>query len=115
MSQPAWIHRIQRGDILRSGSGVLRIVRYVSHSWIASGVSVPHFRTNVAFTIRHCSWTHRCYTILTGNDLVQMGYQPTRGRVKLRKRIDRQIDWEISSNPSPAEIKLTCCDVEGIG
>lgn len=109
MSQPAWIHRIQLGDVLRAGSGLLRVVRAVTHSPIDYGGN-PHIRTMVTFSIRHCSWTRRCYTCYTGNDLVQMGYRPTRARVKLRKSIDRAIRADFGAdNP-----KLTCCDVEGV-
>lgn len=116
MSQPAWIHRIKRGDILRSGSGLLRVVRSVSHSLIpvgCGGTRKPHFRTTVIFTIQHCSWTGRCYTVYTGNDLVQIGYRPTRGRIRLNRKIDRRIEQEFREHPRVPG--LSCCDVEGIG
>ena len=31
---PDWIHRIKKGDVLRSGSGRLRVVRDVSHNLV---------------------------------------------------------------------------------
>ena len=111
-----WIARIRKGDVLRSGSGVLRVVRNVSHSEVRwSGP--PHIRTSVVFAIKHCSWTKRPYTVYTGNNLVQMGYQPTRARVTLQKRIDRAIMRVYGAAPNWSHKKpyeVTCCDVEGI-
>jgi hypothetical protein len=100
-----WISKIQVGDVLKNRSGTLRIVRAVHHSRVCD-----HIRTSVYFTIKHCSWTGRCYTILGGNDLVQNGYQPTGAKVKLRARFDRFIEEEFEM-PNPI---LTCCDVRGI-
>lgn len=108
MNNPAhaWIARIKKGDVLRSRKGVLRVVREVSHHHIP----FHGIRTCVTFTIRHCSWTGRCYTVLGGNDLVQMGYRPTRAKVSLRRRIDRAIEAEFGKHRP----ELTCCDVDGI-
>jgi hypothetical protein len=109
---PAWVSRIRKGDVLRSGSGVLRVVREVSHSEIRYS-GPPHIRTSVYFAIKRCSWTRRCYTVYTGNDLIQMGYRPVRARVTLRKSIDRAIERDIQ-RPGYHKPKLTCCDVEGV-
>lgn len=65
-----WIPKIKKGDVLRSGTGILRVVRDVHHAHVGD-----HVRVSVTFTIRRCSWTQRCYTVYTGNDLVQMGYR----------------------------------------
>ena len=115
MSQPTyigneWIKRIKKGDVLRSGNGVLRVVRDVSHS------KISHYdvRTTLVFSIRRCSWTGRCYTVYTGNDLVQMGYRPTRAKVKLTWKIDKAIEREITTNPPPGQYGLKCCDVENV-
>jgi len=112
MPNHSWIARIRKGDVLRAGSGLLRVVRHVSHSTVKWN-GPAHTRTNVYFSIKHCSWTHRCYTVYTGNDLVQMGYRPTRARVKLRKKIDRIIEHDIT-NRDRFDQKLTCCDVESV-
>lgn len=99
-----WISRIRKGDVLRSRNGVLRVVRAVSHTR----------RTTVTFVIRRCSWTTRCYTIYTGNDLRQMGYAPTNVRMPLRTKFDRLIEAEFH-RPGPANVCfLHCCDVTGI-
>ena len=105
-SSYAWIKRIRKGDILRSGSGMLRVVRAVSHH----GPSIP--KTNVTFSIKRCSWTGRCYTVMTGNDLRQLGYRPTRGRMRLRGKLDLLIEGDFGA--SPGDTRLTCCDVEGV-
>ena len=126
-----WIKRIRKGDILRAPSGLLRVVRDVSHSGPSAG------KTSVIFTIAHCSWTGRCYTVLTGNDLRTFGYRPTQARYSFRKAIDRKITNEISGGDKirivvaasggritkyidvhrPLDrdkIQLDCCDVRGI-
>jgi len=112
--QPAWIHRIKKGDVLRMPSGRLRVVRYVNHSVTSKGVAHPVPRTTVIFSIAHCSWTSRCYTTYTGNDLVQMGYRPTKARVRLRSKLDRQIEEEFMRRGPASLCKLHCCDVIGI-
>lgn len=110
MTGHPWIRRIKVGDVLRSPKGALRVVRAVQHS------NIPFYgiRTSVTFTIMRCSWTTRCYTIYTGNDLVQMGYSPTRGKVPLRKRIDKAIAEEFQRPGGIAAVKLHCCDVLGV-
>jgi hypothetical protein len=105
MANQAWLKTIKRGDVLRSGTGTLRIVRHVT----------PRC---VYFAIRHCSWTGRCYTIYFHNDLIQFNFKPTGKRVRLRKHIDKQIEQEIrrctqKGKPvPPAQVK--CCDVDGV-
>jgi hypothetical protein len=112
----SWIARIKKGDVLRSRSGVLRVVRGVTHSQVHYN-GPPHIRTNVVFAIKHCSWTGRPYTVYTGNDLVQMGYRPTSARVSLRKKIDRAIERTYHAAPdwfAKKPYEITCCDVSGV-
>lgn len=105
-SRAPWVSKIRVGDILRSGAGVLRVVRGVTHY---------KTKTFVAFTIRRCSWTGRCYTILDHASLKSQGFQPTGKRLRLRSNLDREIRAEILESRRPSEIKLHCCDVEGVG
>ena len=116
---PAWIHKIKKGDVLKSGSGKLRVVRDVSHN------QVKHYalRTSVTFAIMHCSWTERPYTTYTGQDLVNMKYRPTRAKVTLRKKIDKAIERVMYARDGRSALpdygakkpyEVTCCDVEGI-
>lgn len=114
--QPAWIGKLKVGDVVGMPSGRLRVVRSVSHYYVRQSKMI---RTSVAFTIRHCSWTGRCVTTLTGNDLVQMGYRPTSAHVELNQEIDRQIQYELTGRegkwqPLPADIRLHCCDVKEV-
>lgn len=104
-----WIPRIKKGDVLRSRTGMLRIVRKVSHSHI------PHYgiRTSVTFTIQRCSWTTRPYTIYNGNDLRQMGYTPLRGRFHLKTKFDKTLERDFSAKDAK-ECVFDCCDVRGI-
>lgn len=103
----AWIKQIKAGDVLKSRSGALRVVRRVSHR----GQSLP--KTSVYFTIKRCSWTHRCYTVYNGNDLRIMGFQPVKARATLRKKIDRAIAIEFDRRDAKGAI-MRCCDVVGI-
>lgn len=110
MSVPSgleWIKTINRGDVLESKSGKLRIVRRVSHG----GPSLP--KTHVWLTIQKCSWTHRPYTMYNGNDLRQMGFNPTGVRVKLRGRFDREMDRQFDAQDS-RDCTISCCEVTGI-
>lgn len=107
MRQWSWIKRIRKGDVLRSGSGALRIVRHVSHH----GPSIP--KTSVYFAIQRCSWTTRCYTVYTGNDLRQMKYSPTNGRMPLKTNMDKMIEKQFSRDFAK-DCELHCCDVIGV-
>lgn len=100
-----WITRLKVGDVVRSGSGMLRVVRAVCHSKSAYAT-----RSSVTFSIKACSWTHRCYTVLTCSDLLTLGYRPTRAKVSLRKKIDRAIQADFGV-PRP---RLSCCDVRDV-
>jgi hypothetical protein len=98
------------GDIYRAPNGVLRVVRHVSICQNERSV-VNERKTWVFFTIRHCSWTRRCYTLYSIAELKSLGYRLTGKRVlrwadKYQERVDRVIQ-----NSSQ---ELTCCDVEGI-
>lgn len=98
--------RVRVGDVLKSRSGRrFRVVREIG---------LKHGRLyNVTLAIRHCSWTRRCYTILTYNDLYQFGYRPTGRRMRLTKTIDREIAACINFKNRFRQ-RLTCCDVEGV-
>lgn len=107
MNKHPWIKRIRKGDVLRAKSGRLRVVRAVQHS----GPSIP--KTCVTFTIQHCSWTGRCYTVYNGNDLRQMGFRPTMAHVKLGNEVDRAIEAEFNRTYA-RDALVKCCDVEEI-
>jgi hypothetical protein len=100
-----WIRNIKKGDVLRSGSGLYRIVR-----------SVRHYKdtgTAVIFAIKRCSWTHHCVTSLHRGDLVHQGYRPTGRKKLLNKTIDRMIEHD-ARLPKSEDCYLDCCDVKYI-
>lgn len=102
-----WIQEIEVGDVLRARSGLLRVVRHVSKR--QGGV------VWVYFTIKHCSWTRRCYTLYSMNDLIQRGFKPTGKKFPVGEDpFDNLILNEMAFVGSDPPM-LTCCDVEGIG
>lgn len=104
-----WMKKIQRGDILRSRSGTIRVVREVSY-WKKSGSE----HLCVTFLIRRCSWTHRPHTIYDANLLKQYGFKPTGIRMSLKSQFDKAVEEEISRVRKVKPPILTCCDVIGI-
>ena len=98
-----WITKLQKGDVIRSKTGLLRIVRSVTHY----GFSIN--KTYVILSIKRCSWTGRAYTVYTGNDLKQMGYRPVKARFALQSRVDRLMEEEFV-RPGGERPVLTCCD-----
>lgn len=108
---PEWISKIRKGDILETPSRQQRIVRNVKHYQHNYGAHKGAIRTAVCFTIKHCSWTGRCYTVLSGTDLVQRGFRPTGKRKRLQSKIDKLIDLELDRRGKP---ELGCCGVKGI-
>ncbi len=108
MSEWSWIKKIQKGDVLRSRSGMFRIVRRVSHC----GASIP--KTWVHMSIQRCSWTGRPYTIYNGNDLRQMGFAPVKANpFALRTEFDRELERNFDKDYA-RDCTLDCCDVRGI-
>lgn len=99
-----WIKALRVGDVVRTPSGLLRIVRAAHH-----GAT----RSSFYFTIKHCSWTGRCYTVYTSSDLKTQGWSYTGKRVRLRSHKDYEIQQNFSI--SLRDTTLHCCDVEGIG
>ena len=90
------------GEVLKAPNGLMRIVRDVH-----LGRSNP----SITFVIRHCSWTHRPYTVYTLCDLRYMGYTSTHVVVKLDKLPQsRRIAAAIKDHRNRS---LSCCDVRG--
>ena len=105
-----WRDRLVVGDVISERGGPHRIVRHVVHR--KNGLLI-----GLNLTIRHCSWTHRCYTAVMRNDLKNRGFRKVHNvRVELKRTgIDRQISRAIGQVGGPRKsFILTCCDVEGI-
>ena len=107
--QPKWMARVVIGSVLREGSGALRVVRNLSRK--ADGRLAY-----VTFTIRHCSWTGRCYTVCTASDLRMRGFRMVSVAPRpLRTRMDRKIYRAITGNECRRDgYSVTCCQVEGV-
>lgn len=95
------------GQIYRSPSGLLRVVRHVSPCLKNPG------RTSVYFTINHCSWTGRCYTVYCVQELRNLGYVKLRKNFRVRGKFAAKIVQEMTQRVAIPP-KITCCDVEGI-
>lgn len=110
--RPAWFDTVKPGDVLRSGRGTLRVVRSVHRARHRHG-GVHLYLT---FTIRHCSWTGRCYTVLTGPDLLTLGFTHTGkrwgsfGKTAMCKRVAKAIE----EKTMPGGYSLTCHEVVGV-
>jgi hypothetical protein len=95
---------VQVGDVLQSAAGTQRVVRKVS-------MQDDGRLRSVTFSILHCSWTHRPYTVMTASDLRIYGYAPVGHRVRLRTKLDRALNRAINDHTCR---ELSCCAVKGI-
>lgn len=103
-AQPPWMRAVQVGDVLRSGTGTLRVVREVTRH--ADGDL-----RSVTFAIRHGSWTGRPYTVLNFTDLRLLGYSRVGARVSMNSELDRRLNAEIADHRRRT---MTVADVRGI-
>lgn len=98
-----WRDRIKVGDVLLTKRGNPRIVRKATYR--------PAGRLHcVTFTIKTCSWTKRCTTVLNRHDLKHGGYTSAGVTIKTMTRMDKIINRCIINH----ERLLDCCDVRGI-
>lgn len=111
--QPEWMARLRIGDVLKSANGSYRVVREINRHPASSRVCAGWLRS-VTFSIKHCSWTGKCYTVLTATDLKQRGFAPVGARVKLTKPIDTAVLACIRGNDGANGKSLRCCDVRDI-
>lgn len=106
--QPDWMLRLKVVDLLVKGNGKPRAVRslYRYPNGDLAGIT---------FAIRACSWTGRCYTAISYNDLKQTGYVPyINGNTKVRMKLNSDMDKKIAGCIRNGEDRsLGCCDVKG--
>ncbi len=105
-----WRDDIKVGDVMSERGRPWRIVRQASYR--DNGLLLA-----VTFTIRRCSWTHRCYTTVMRVDLNVRGFRKVRNvSVSLKNSgIDAKIKRAIGRVAMPNHNHiLTCCDVEGL-
>jgi hypothetical protein len=103
LPEPDWFAFLRVGDVLRSPSGALRVVRLVSRR--------EGRLTAVCFAIRRCSWTRRPLTVYNRYDL-KRGWSHVGARVRLDSELDRKIAR--SHTLIPPEYEIRCCDVVGL-
>jgi hypothetical protein len=90
-----WILNLQKGDVIESTTGVLRIVRNV-HRWTTRRGNV---HVTVTLAIRKPSWTGRPYTVINGHDLRWQGYKPTGAKWPLDSEFDRSLEASFGTVP----------------
>lgn len=99
------MRKVRIGDVLETDNGrVQRIVRAVTFY----SCGALH---GVTFTIKHCSWTHRCETYIDAGRLQTEHWMPAGHRFRLNKPLDKKIALELLDYNRR---KLDCCDVRGI-
>lgn len=101
-------HDFQVGDVWRAPSGAMRIARAVH----ICGNDPCHWF--IYFTIRHCSWTHRPYTLYCVAELFGLGYRKIDKRVRVQDRFQRLLAEDVESNEKVNKLNFHCCDVRGI-
>lgn len=101
-----WRDALRVGDVIAEGSGLPRVVR-------AATYNRDGFLRSVSLTIRRCSWTGRCYTVLNRNDLKWRRFVLVGGPVALDSTMDRMIVDEMR-HPTRELILLRCCDVKEV-
>lgn len=103
-----WRDELKPGDIVKSGSGTLRVVRRVSMN-----PNAPWLLGFVYFSILRCSKYRACYTLYLRSELRSMGFTKINGRIRLDSQLDAAIlrDTQVRDG---RDRKLTCCDVIGI-
>ena len=97
---PPWIYKLKAGDVLKSPSGLMRVIRRVD-------TGKTKRKVWVTFAIQHCSWTHKAYTVYNMGELLELGYRRTNAKVSLRGRMDKMLAQDINNGTR----NLTCCDI----
>lgn len=113
-----WAHIINKGDVVRTNTGDIRVCRSVHRGSPKTGkgssTSTYARRVFCHFAIRHCSWTGRPYTLYNVAEMVQMGWTPTEAKPRLlRADIDRMLEGDFGADKSE-DCVLSCCAVKGL-
>jgi hypothetical protein len=101
-----WRDGIAAGDILLAPNGDLRVVRRVRFN--ESGTL-----RSATFSIRRCSWTHRCVTCYVRSDLKLWRLARASGWALGTHGADAAIDHDCDFPLRELE-RFDCCDVKGI-
>ncbi len=112
-----WAAEVQEGDVVKTKSGDLRIVRAVHRHPKAtgkgSGKATKARRVWCFFAIKHCSWTGAGYTLYTIAEMVGMGWLPTSAKPR---RMSAEIDVRLKSDfARPGKDRcVRCCEAVGL-
>lgn len=104
--QPEWMRTAKVGDVLRSPSGLLRVVRKVTRHY-----HDPSRLACLTFAIKHCSWTKRPYTVIGATELRTLGYTKVGANYKLNSKIDAKLFLNINN---PDVRTMHCCDARDL-
>jgi hypothetical protein len=102
-----WWRTVREGDVLKWPHGSMRVIRKLSHP-----DSLNPRRKYCYFSIRHCSWTGRCYTLYSIGELMGMGVIPTGVRIHFKHPLDLKINRVIQRGGDREE--MSCCAVSGV-
>lgn len=109
---------VAAGDVIEMPSGTLRIVRSVSRHSPRSNCGrlrrKPEETTNCYFAIRHCSWTHRPYTLYSVGEMNRTGWKPTCMKMPLDSEFDKKLLSDMVPSKSLEELNFHCCDIAGV-
>ncbi len=113
-----WSAEIQEGDVVRTKSGDLRVVRAVHRHPKATGKgsygATQARRTYCFFAIKHCSWTGAGYTLYNVAEMVGMGWLPTTAKPqKLTAEIDLKLRADFEARDSRSRC-VRCCEAVGL-
>ena len=109
---------IQEGDVVRTKSGDLRVVRAVHRSPKATGKgargSTAARRTFCYFAVKHCSWTGAGYTLYSVAEMIGMRWLPTTARPrKPTEEIDLKLKADCESRGTYAR-RVRRCEAVGL-
>ena len=109
-----WSLTIQEGDVIRTKSGTLRVVRAVHRhpkaSGKGSGKATVARRCFCFFAIKRCSWTGAGYTVYNVAEMVGMGWLPTTAKPRpLKVEIDLKLRHDFEARDSRTRC-VTCCE-----
>lgn len=112
--QWAWLDDIQPGDVLleRGDINKPRVVRAVRRHPKGDRYGRDGLLAGITFTIKHCSWVERCYTMLGRADLKTRKFAPSGVRKQSMTTLDKMIALDLTK--SAHEKHLDCCDVRGV-
>lgn len=114
---PEWVYKVREGDVLKWPNGTMRPIRLL-HNHAGRDTNLSRARAIYCyFVIKHCSWTHRPYTIYTVGELYCLGVRPTGVNVRFKDELSKRLVCEMEESRAWTHGRgkdLTCCAVRGL-